>query len=143
MSAAHGKQRDRVRAGVPGLREDVVGSRGTAASDPACRKTPEIPELERYTEQFDPAAYVRQPYPERSSEWRQAVGCNKRGADQDGFSAVVHACCPAEAMRTPISGALAVGWASEQVIWTGQSRATPNAQPYVGGKPYGQGMKTR
>ena len=69
------KQRDRVRSLAILLR--TAGHEVYDFTDPACRKTPEIPP-ERFPELFDPAVHTYHEYIQAVPEWRLAVECNQQ-----------------------------------------------------------------
>ena len=69
------KQRDRVRSLAILLR--TAGHEVYDFTDPACRKTPEIPP-ERFPELFDPAVHTYHEYTQAVPEWRLAVECNQQ-----------------------------------------------------------------
>lgn len=68
------KQRDRVRALAIRLR--TLGHSVYDFTDPACRKTPEMPP-ERFPEQFNPDKHVYGEYLAATPEWRPHVFANQ------------------------------------------------------------------
>jgi hypothetical protein len=76
--ASSWKNRDAVRKMATLLRER--GFEVYDFTDPACRKTPEIPP-EAYPEQFDPARMGYADYLKKAPAWREAVMANKDAID--------------------------------------------------------------
>lgn len=72
------KQRVRVRDFAIRLRG--IGHDVYDFTDPACRKTPEIPP-ERFPDEFDPERQLYVDYIQHVPEWRQAVMCNKEALE--------------------------------------------------------------
>jgi hypothetical protein len=103
------KQRDRVRALAIRLRE--AGHEVYDFTDPACRKTPEIPP-ERYPEQFDPAVHTYASYIQSVPEWRQAVMCNKEALTMTDLVVLLLPC----GSDAHADWALAVGMGKHSVI---------------------------
>lgn len=73
------KNRQRVREVAVALRE--YGHEVYDFTDPACRKTPEIPP-ERFPVQWDPEIGSYAEYITSVPEWRQAVECNRAALDR-------------------------------------------------------------
>jgi hypothetical protein len=69
------KNKDRVRAIANGIR--LIGHEVYDFTDPACRKTPEIPP-EKYPKDFDPTKQTYREYLSGISEWYDTVEENRR-----------------------------------------------------------------
>lgn len=82
------KNREEVRQLAESLRN--LGHEVYDFTDPACRKTPEIPP-EKYPEEFDPTIHKYSEYI-RKPEWKQAVMENKKAIEDADFIILLLPC---------------------------------------------------